>query len=325
MPAEISRSAGRIRFYNNWEGPMAELTLQGDDNDDTRSPAERRIAYAGAALILLAFLGPWLALKFGAALGRGGGRQVGSMTVLLFLLGFIAWLLTHKRSNLVQAWARAVVGVLMCVASTVNAVQIAREELAAEAFLRVALEFTPQSLSAWNEADAKLNDIDLEAYTVPEALSSTAALASAQAELQRYRALVTERHLAIGAYVAEGKAFVDTAPQGVIHSEFQTEWSREEMLVRKIDADSQAARTEYANVMAELFAWAHANAGSLGMRDGQLLQTPEQRGVLLSLKARLAQASTGVARSDAYEQEQIESARVRQARWRQNVEAALAR
>ncbi len=134
------------------------IVLSADD-----AKLARILHGCGYALILFAFLMPFLAALFDRASPAQVGGSLFYNLMALLVLGFIAWVTTSIKNNLVKAKARLVIGVLMCVFSGWPLLVTAGEDRDAEKYLREMLVLRTQQAEQINELDMRFKKVDMNA------------------------------------------------------------------------------------------------------------------------------------------------------------------
>lgn len=269
-------------------------------SDASMSPEVERAAtkrwnYIGAALVALAFIGPSLATFAGLgnaySVGEDFARTLGSLA----FLALISWLIVRKRSDLSKAKARTIVGVLLCITVANNIANAAKEEAVAKQFLRDAFAFQAQYVAKFEDLGRRFDQVTVNQYVTPEGLTSAANVAAGVAALERYRSLLQERNLLVQTYLAEHVAFIGKLPPGQARAGAESTLGPNKEATEKLYSMLDRVQGEHAAALGAVFAWAQANAGKIGMRNGQLMFTSAaQQQDLQALAARLQDAEKAV-------------------------------
>jgi hypothetical protein len=257
--------------------------------------ATKRWNYTGAALIAIAFIGPSVASLGGLgnafSVGQDLARTLGSFA----LLAIISWLIVRKKSDLSQAKARTVVGILLCITVGNNIASAAKEEAVAKQFLKEAFAFQAQHVAKFEDLGRRFDQITVNQYVTPEGLTSDANVAAGVAALERYRSLLQERNLLVQTYLAEYVAFIGKLPPGQARAGAESTLGANKEATEKLYGMLDKVQGEHAAALGAVFAWAQANSGKIGVRDGQLMFTSAaQQQELQALATRLQDAEKAV-------------------------------
>lgn len=251
----------------------------------------KRYTYLGAALIALAFIGPFVATLFGLGNAFSAGQDIARTLGALAFCALIAWLVARGRSDQFKAKARFVVGLLLCIMVGVNIAKAANEEKLAKQFLRDAIGFQERHAAKFEDLGKRFEKVSVPQYLTPENLASPQAMAAAQASLERYRALLAERNLLLQTYLAEFAAFVASIPPGETRRGAESSMGPIREATENTYKLLDRTQSAHADAMGAVFTWAQANAGRLGLRGGQLLfESREQQAELVTLVGTLQQA-----------------------------------
>ena len=256
----------------------------------------KRWNYLGIGLIVLAFIGPSLAMLAGLgsafSVGEDIGRTFGSLAVLMF----IAWLVTRKMGDRAKAKARVVVGIVLCVVVGNNIARMAKEEDVAKAFVREALAFQAQQMGKFENLGKRFEEVTVGQYMTAEALVSPAGVAAGKAALERFRSLLQERNLLLQTYLAESVALIASVPAGEARAAAESTAGPARAATEKLYKTLDRAQGEQAAAIGAIFDWAAANNGKLGASNGELVfSSVEQQQELQALVSRLQAAESDVA------------------------------
>lgn len=255
----------------------------------------KRWNYIGAALIALAFIGPSLATFAGLGNAFSVGEDMARTLGALAFLALISWLIVRKRSDLSKAKARTVVGVLLCITVGNNIANAAKEEAVAKQFLKDAFAFQAQHAAKFEDLGRRFDQVTVNQYVSPEGLTSATNVAAGVAALERYRSLLQERNLLVQTYLAEYVGFIGKLPPGQARAGAESTLGPNKEATENLYGMLDKVQGEHAAALGAVFAWAQANAGKIGMRNGQLMFTSAaQQQELQALAARLQDAEKAV-------------------------------
>jgi len=262
------------------------------------SPTVKRLNFVGAILIILAFVGPYLAAMLGIGevtafkVGEDGARTLGS----LVLLAIIAWAVSRGRSETFKAGARVVVGVLLCGVVVSSIAQTAREITEAKALLAEALVFRDQHALKFAKLAERFDAVDLTKVLTPQSMVLRDDHATARATLATYRALLAERRALVHTYLLEYERFVTDRPasrdaKAGARQGMKGKREATEALYTSLDE----VQTGLADSMTRVLDWGGEQAGKLGMKNGQLLfSSPRQQVELNALLTKVTEAAARV-------------------------------
>lgn len=216
------------------------------------------------------------------------GRTLGS---LFFCWGF-SWLLTRKRSELVQARARFVAGVLVCILLGVNVLNAMENDRMAKKFAAEFLALSDQFEKKFQEFGERFGAIDLSVYLTAESLTNPNSLSAGRATLAQFRMLIQERNLLVQNMTAEGNTHIQGIPDESMRRSarkgFDTNQQNSLPLFEELGKTQMAA----ASAVEKVFDWASKNSGKLRAKDGQLVfASVAQRQEYLSLIDQLNSAA----------------------------------
>lgn len=295
-------------------------------SDVPMSPEGERVAtkrwnYIGAGLIALAFIGPSLATLAGLGNAFSVGEDIARTLGALAFLAFISWLVVRKKSDLAKSKARTVVGVLLCITVGNNIASAAKEEALAKQFVKDAFAFQAQHTARFEDLGRRFDQVTVNQYVTPEGLTSVANVAAGVAALERYRSLLQERNLLVQTYLAEYVAFIGKLPPGQVRAGAESTLGPNKEATEKLYGMMDKVQGEHAAALGAVFAWAQANAGKIGMRNGQMMFTnvPQQQ-ELQALASRLQEAEKAV--NDAVQKAQVAQAATGEKNKRLQKEAA---
>lgn len=253
--------------------------------------ATKRWNYSGAGLIALAFVGPSLATLAGLGNAFSVGEDIARTFGALAFLALISWLIVRKNSDLGKAKARTVVGILLCITVGNNIANAAKEEALVKQFVKDAFAFQAQHTAKFEDLGRRFDQVTVNQYVTPEGLTSVANVAAGIAALERYRSLLQERNLLVQTYLAEYVAFVGKLPPGQARAGAESALGPNKDATEKLYGMLDKVQGEHAAALAAVFAWAQANAGKIGMRNGQMMFTNvAQQQELQALAGRLQEA-----------------------------------
>lgn len=291
----------------------------------TENATVNRYTYSGAALIALAFAGPYLASIFGAGNAYSVGQDFAGTCASLVFLAVIAWLATRNRSDLAMAKARSVVGVLLCLTVFGNMANDARDKAFVKQFLQGGLALQSQFASKSADLGKRFELVALAAYLTPEGLTSPQNVLAGQAALELYRSLLAERDLLSQTYVADSTAIVSSLPAGLRRRAESTFVPLTQANVEMYGL-LKTTQTAYADAIGAVFAWAQANAGRVSMSGGKMLfQTEQQQTELTALAKKLQEAENAVNAAADKAQAQMAEAATKHDQSVRAAEAFLAR
>lgn len=258
--------------------------------------ARKLLSTAGTALIALAFIGPFAAVAFGSYTYFSAGEDVARTAGALLFLAFISWLTTRTRSPLTKAKARFVVGLLLCLTVGTNIARAASAAEDAKRYVREALEFRDQQMAKFTGLGQRFDKVDLSTVLTPQSVATPAGLANSRATLAQYKALLAERDLLLQSYLTAYERFVnERAPDGEARRGafeiYKTQSAETSALYQGLGQTQRAL----ASAMEMVLDWGEAQAGRIGIQNGQLLfSTREQQQELASLVAQVGEAEKTV-------------------------------
>lgn len=296
---------------------MSDVALSPDSD----RAATKRWNYIGAGLIALAFVGPSLATLAGLGNAFSVGEDIARTLGALAFAAFVSWLIVRKRSDVAKAKARTIVGVVLCITVGNNIANAAKEEALGEQFVKVAFAFQAQHTAKFENLGRRFDQVTVNQYVTPEGLTSAANVAAGVAALERYRSLLQERNLLVQTYLAEYVAFIGKLPPGQLREGAESTLGPNKEATEKLYGMMDKVQGEHAAALGAVFAWAQANAGKIGMRNGQMMFTnAAQQQELQVLASRLQVAEKEV--NDAAQKAQVAEAAAGEQNKRLQKEAA---
>ena len=189
-----------------------------------------------------------------------------------------------------KASARLITGVVLCVIGGTYLAKAANEEAIAKQVARDALAFRAKQSALFLALGQRFDKVDLNTVLTPEALTTHAGMSAARATIAEYRALLAERRLLVQSFVLEFDRFIAGIPAGNARDgALSTGGARKQETVR-LYADIDESQTALVEAIASVLDWGFAQAGKLGVRNGELLfVSREQQAALQGLLARLAE------------------------------------
>lgn len=272
------------------------------------SAAVERYANLGTALVALAFAVPAVATLSGEADGSGFLQTVGTTLGFWLALAFAAWVATRKRSNLAQAKARTVVGIVVCLAVGTEFMAGATEGTLAAPFVQDAVDFQHRHAAKFEELGRRFEQVTVTQHLTAAGLASPQSVSAGLAELERYRALLAERKLLLQTYLSEYVAFLKTLPPGEARLGAESAIAASKQVTEDLYKTLDRAQTAHAAAMGAIFSWAQAHAGTLALRGERLLfSTQRDRNEFALLSLRLQQTELAIA--GAVDKAQIDGVR----------------
>jgi hypothetical protein len=224
----------------------------------------------GYALILLAFLMPFLAALFDRASPAQVGGSLFYNLMALLVLGFIAWVTTSIKSNLVKAKARLVIGVLMCLFSGWPLLVTVSEDRDAEKYLRAMLVLRTQHTEQFNELDLRFKKVDMNSVLSVKNLTTTSGLATANATIAQYRALLAERRLLLQTYLLSLDRYLNDLPAGNFKTGVKSAVAAGKDATVKLYNDLDVSQTGLADATSAVLDWSAEQSKKLSLQAGQL-------------------------------------------------------
>lgn len=265
---------------------MKEMEFNGDA--ETQAKRASRYTYIAAGLIALAFTAPFV-MNWGSPYRFG--QTLGQILGALLFMVFISWLITRNRSDLAKAKGRLAVAVLLCLSTAGNSLTAKREEDIAKDFMRGAVEFQEKNSVKFIDLGKRFETVTVHQYTTAEAIASPQAMEAAQLALERYRLLLQERSLLLQTYLADWRAFVNNVPHGEARRSAEQAMGPKMEQTQTLYRNLDVAQRVHVEALGAVFTWAQAQAGKLGVRDGQLVfQSAKQQQELQALAAKLQTA-----------------------------------
>lgn len=258
------------------------------------SARAKHLTFIGAGFIAFAFVGPFLAaaVGYGEVTAFQAGQDVARTLGSLLFLALIAWAVTSGRSDTTKAGARVVVGVLLCVVVGNNIAQTASEVQKVKAYLAEALVFRDQQAAKFTKLGERFDAVDLRTVLTPQSMVTRDGHAAARATLATYRSLLAERRALMQTYLLEYEKFMRDRPltgDAKAGAEEGMKGKREATVALYSSLDE--VQTGLADSMERVLDWGAAQAGKLGMQNGQLLFTDvRQQAELNALLSKVTEA-----------------------------------
>lgn len=243
----------------------------------------------GWALIAMAVAVPVIAAVFGkmgaAQVGESIGQSLGAMVGLTVL----AWLSTAKRGPIGKANGRIAVGLVLCMLSLTHVTREIREEDDAKGVLRQVMGMRLQKDTQVADLGRRFDQVDLGKILTPENMTSKAGQVAARASLAQYRALLAERRTLLADNFAENERLLNGMPEGRMRSTALGGLIAGRDSSAPMNADLDKTQSAEADAIEAVLNWGQAQAGALGVRNGQLLfATKAQQAELQSLLSKLS-------------------------------------
>jgi hypothetical protein len=224
----------------------------------------------GYALILLAFLMPFLAALFGLVTAMQVGARLVDNLVALLVLGFVTWAITSIKSNLVKAKARLAMGVLMCLFSGGSLLVTAGEDRDAEKYLREMLVLRTQQAVQFNELDMRVKKVDMNSVLSVKNIATAPGLATANATIAQYRALLAERRLLLQTYLLSLDRYLNDLPAGNFKTGVKSAVASGKDATVKLYNDLDVSQTGLADATSAVLDWSAEQSKKLSLQSGQL-------------------------------------------------------
>jgi hypothetical protein len=252
------------------------------------SSSAKKMNVLGGVLIAAAFVVPFLAIPLGGGTAYSAGQHIARTLGSLLVLALITWAVTHNRGALAKANGRVVTGVLLCLVVASNMHVQYKERGIAKQVMRDAVAFQQTQAAKFTDLDIRFDKVDLTKILTPEAMTAEAGMATARASVAQYRALLAERRALLQTYLSEFERFVASIPPGETkQGAMSSVASGKEQTVQLFNGLDRT-QTALIDSIAAILDWGQAQAGHLGVRNGQLLfKTKEQQAELQALLVKL--------------------------------------
>jgi hypothetical protein len=258
------------------------------------SKLARKLHGLGYALIIVAFVTPFLAASFGRSTAFQAGESLARNLMALLVFALVAWLATTKRSDMAKALARLLTGVLMCLFVGGHLAVAAYEEQRAKQQLREMLAFTARQATAFNDMALRFETVDVNTVLSVENITSPSGLATAKATIAQFRALLAERRLLEKTYLAELDRYLSELPAGDFKAGAMSGIGAGKAATVKLYDDLDRSQTAWADATSAVLDWSTGQSGKLFLQGGQLMFTSvSQKAELTTLINRV-----GVAEAD---------------------------
>lgn len=253
----------------------------------------RKLDSWGYALIIGAFVIPFLATLFGRSTAYQAGESFAHNLMALFLLSLVAWLITRKRSDMTKAIARLATGVLMCLFVGGTLAVAANEEQEAKKQMQEMLAFTAKQTAQFNDLALRFDKVDMNAVLSVQNITSTSGLATAKATIAQFRALLAERRLLVQTYMTSLDRYLNELPAGNFKAGAMSSIGGSKAVTVKLYSDLDTSQTSWVDAMSAVLDWSTGQTGKLSAQGDQLMFTSAtQKAELTSLinKVGLAEA-----------------------------------
>lgn len=263
--------------------------------DTVLSPADesarKRLTYLALALVVLAIVGPLLALALGLGTQEWAASVAGGAIASLLLLRLISWLVTRNRSRLAQANGRVVVGLLLCIFVGQDVARTYAEELAAKTYLDEAVKFRDERDAAFSKLGERFAKLDLGTVLTPDGVGTPDGLANSRAVVAQYKALLAERNSLVQTYKSKERLIHERLPEGRLRAAAMAGFTERSEATARFDRSLGTAQAALIDSIERVLDWGDAQAGQIGVERGQLVFTrPEQQTELQALVAKVNEA-----------------------------------
>jgi hypothetical protein len=237
------------------------------------SKLARKLHGLGYALIVVAFVMPFLAASLGRSTAFQAGESLVRNLIALFVFALVAWLATRRRSDMAKALARLLTGVLMCLFVGGHLAVAANGEQQAKQQLQEMLAFTAKQATSFSDLALRFEKVDVNTVLSVENITSPSGLATAKATIAQFRALLAERRLLVQTYLAELDRYLGELPAGDFKAGAMSGIGASKAATVKLYGDLDRSQTAWADTTTAVLDWSTGQSGKLFMRSGQLMFT----------------------------------------------------
>lgn len=237
------------------------------------SKLARKLHGWGYALIIVAFVMPFLATLFGRSTAFQAGESLAHNLLALFVLALVAWLTTRKRSDMTKAIARLATGILMCLFVGGTLAVAANEEQDAKKQLQEMLAFTAKQAAQFNDLALRFDKVDMNAVLSVQNITSASGLATAKATIAQFRALLAERRLLVQTYLASLDRYLNELPASNFKAGAMSGIGGSKAVTVKLYSDLDVSQTSWVDALSAVLDWSTGQTGKLSIQGGQLMFT----------------------------------------------------